>query len=92
MLSLLPWTDDSVICNIIIRAGPGAVYTWGHNQDGQLGLGDFQGRAEAALVEDTTLEAHHVVKVGASASCLAPWQQGSKHILTPALDTVWGSP
>ncbi len=41
----------------------GAVYTWGYNQDGQLGTGDYQGRATPTLVEDRGLESHNVVKV-----------------------------
>ncbi len=41
----------------------GAVYTWGQNQDGQLGLGDCQGRATPMLIEDAVLESQNVVKV-----------------------------
>ena len=46
-----------------LRTHAGAVYTWGHNQDGQLGLGHCQGQATPTLVEDKGLESHDVVKV-----------------------------
>lgn len=41
----------------------GAVYTWGHNADGQLGLGDYDGRAVPTLVEDAVMDQHHAMKV-----------------------------
>ena len=39
------------------------MYSWGQNQDGQLGLGDCQGRAAPTLIEDAVLESQNVIKV-----------------------------
>ena len=52
-----------------LQTHAGAVYTWGHNQDGQLGLGDYQGQAAPTLVEDKGLESHNVVKVSMISCC-----------------------
>ena len=49
--------DTALCCNV------GAVYTWGQNQDGQLGLGDCQGRATPTLIEDAALETQNVTQV-----------------------------
>lgn len=48
---------------MLLGCNAGAVYTWGQNQDGQLGLGDCQGRGTPTLIEDTALETQNVVKV-----------------------------
>ena len=54
------WKDKQWI---MLCCDAGAVYTWGQNQDGQLGLGDCQGRATPTLIEDAGLESRNVVKV-----------------------------
>ena len=44
------------------------MYTWGQNQDGQLGLGDCQGRASPMLIEDAALETQNATKVASRIS------------------------
>ena len=58
--------NTALCCNV------GAVYTWGQNQDGQLGLGDCQGRATPTLIEDAALETHNVTQVAFRISSAVP--------------------
>ena len=41
----------------------GAVFAWGWNSDGQLGLGDDQNRCQPELVDASILEDEHIDKV-----------------------------
>lgn len=49
----------------------GDVYSWGWNSDGQLGLGDDQGRSEPQLVEADLLENVHIDKASPTMSVLS---------------------
>lgn len=48
-------------------AGSREVYTWGTNKEGQLGLGDFEDRAEPTLVE--ALQSEQILSLAAGEQC-----------------------
>ncbi|KAK9811274.1 hypothetical protein WJX72_001024 [[Myrmecia] bisecta] len=47
----------------VVVSDSGAVYAWGWNQDGQLGLGHDYSEEQPQLVESPLLDEAHVVKV-----------------------------
>ena len=47
----------------------GDVYSWGWNQDGQLGLGDDSSRGEPELLSDAQLEEQCIEQVRYYAAC-----------------------
>lgn len=50
---MIPLTVDEVSCgawHILLRSG-NSIYSLGHNDDGQLGVGDFEPRNEPTPVD-----------------------------------------
>ena len=51
------------LAHTVAHTDSGDVYSWGWNQDGQLGLGDDRSRGEPELVSHAQLEDAHVAQV-----------------------------